>query len=259
VDLFDLVKACFRRWYVVVPLLVLPAWFAHGAYVHVKPVYYSSAVISIAPPNSQVQFAEAGVAVPRNGLLEEGGGATLITNMAALALSDPSVQAQVVTAGGKPNYTAKMFPVSSSMAQIPLVLIEAEEPDPEPAFNTVGLVAAQAEPVVRALQQQAGVPDDQMVKAFAVSPPSAPAAEMPSRIKTTVAILAAGFGLAILAGVVVDLLILRWKARKRSRQEAYLRTVHRNVAETGESETTAGRRNTAAPKKHTTEGVVDAR
>jgi hypothetical protein len=240
VDLFDVVRSCFRRWYVVLPLLLIAAWFAHDIYTSVKPVYYSNAVISIVPPNTRVDQTAAGSPVPRNGLLDVGG-ATLIANMTVIGMKDPSAVAQVVAAGGEANYRARMYPVPATSPELPLIMIDATEPDPAAASKTVELAAAQADPTVRTLQQQAGVPEDQMVKAFVVSPPSAPTAGMPSRTRSTTAVFIAGAGLAILFGVVVDVLILRWKARRQKRRETRVQTADR--ADTADDTRNADPRN----------------
>ena len=152
------------------------------------------------------------------------GGASLIANLTTLGLSDPSVVVKVVAGGGEPNYTARMFPVPPTMPELPLIMIEATEPDPAGASKTVELVVAQADSTLRTLQQQASVPDDQMVKPFVVSPPSAPAAGMPSRTRSTIAVFVAGAGLAILVGLVVDVLLTRWKARRQKRQQVQAQT-----------------------------------
>jgi hypothetical protein len=222
VDLFDVVRSCFRRWYVVLPLLLITAWYAHHLYTSMKPVYYSNAVVSLAPPNSRVYQLPDGGPVPQNGLLESAGGPTMIANLVTLSLKDPSVVARVVEAGGKRDYNARMFPVPANSPELPLIMIEATEPDPTSATKTVELVEAQADPTLRTFQQQAGVPDDQMVKALVVSPPTAPLGGIPSRTRSTVAIFAAGAGLAILIGVVVDLGLIRWKARRQKSQQRKL-------------------------------------
>jgi hypothetical protein len=80
-------------------------------------------------------------------------------------------------------------------------------------------VIAQAPVTLRALQQQAQVPADQMVTPFVVSPPNAPAAAMPSRTRSTVAIFAAGAGLSVLLTVLVDVLLTRFSTRRKSRAE----------------------------------------
>lgn len=216
-DLFDVIRSCIRRWYVVVPLLLIAAWVAHNFYTSIKPVYYSSAVVTIAPPNSRLDQSELGVPVPRNGLLDVGG-ASLLANLAVFGLREPSVLEQVVAGGGQANYTVRMFPVDSGSPELPLIMVEATESDPATATRTVQLVADQADRVLRTLQQQAGVADDQMVRALPVSPPGQAAAGTPSRTRSTVAILVAGTGLAIVVGLVTDLLMTRFKVRPKKRK-----------------------------------------
>jgi len=222
VDLFDVVRACFRRWYIVLPLLVIAVWITHHMYASVKPVYYANAVIGLSPP-SRVEQTTDGSPAPRNGLLDVGG-ATLIANMTTLSLHDTSVAMQVVAGGGKPNYVARMFPVPGTTPQLPMIMIEATEAEPTSALKTVELVVAQADPVVQALQQQAGVPAEQMVRTFSVSPPSGPATAMPSRTRSTIAVGVAGFGIAVLLAVIADLILLRWKARRQKRKQAQAQT-----------------------------------
>jgi hypothetical protein len=239
---------------VVLPLLLITAWFSHHIYTSVKPVYYSNAVISVAPANSRMDQAELGVPVPRNGLLDVGG-PTLITNLAALGLRDSSVVAQVAAAGGQADYTARIFPVPATSPELPLIMVEATEPDPVAASKTVELVVAQADPTLRNLQRQAGVPDDQMVKALVASPPSAPAGGTPSRTRSTISVFAAGAGLAILVGVVVDLFMTRWKARRQKRQPIRVQTS--GGADTDDAADTADRARTVHPQnKHPVDEVV---
>ena len=74
-----------------------------------KPVYYSNAVIGLAAPSGRVDHVAPGVPLPRNGLLDVGG-ASLIANMTALGLREPSAVDRVVAAGGLPDYVSRMFP-----------------------------------------------------------------------------------------------------------------------------------------------------
>jgi hypothetical protein len=224
VDLFDVVRSCLRRWYIVLPLLLFVAWYSHHVYTSAKPVYYSNALVGVSLSNTHIDVPPQGVAVPRNGLVDGGGGTTLLANMVALNLNSPSAAAQVISAGGEANYTSKMFPVPAGMQQLPMVMIEATEPDPAAASKTVALVVAQTAPTLLKLQQQASVPDDQMATSFVVSPPSVPAAGMPSRTKSTIAVFVAGAGLAILIGVVVDVLLMRWKPRRQKRHQKRVQT-----------------------------------
>jgi hypothetical protein len=219
VDLFDAVRSCFRRWYVLLPLLVITAWFSYHAYASVKPVYYSSAVIGLAAPSFRVEATTAGQPVSRNGLLDVGGPA-LIANLSALGLRQPSVVDQVVAAGGLPDYSARLFPVPPTAPPIPLVMIEETSEDPAAVRRTLELVIAAMPATLRSLQEGARVPEDQMVQEFVVSPPSDPAAAMPKRTRATVSIFLAGLGLTVLFTVLVDVLLVRRRKRIEARPQA---------------------------------------
>jgi hypothetical protein len=84
--------------------------------------------------------------------------------------------------------------------------------------RTLGLVITQAEDTVKTLQQQARVPDDQMVSTFVVSPPKPPVAGMPSRAKSTISIFVAGAGFSVLLAVLLDVLLTALKARAQQRR-----------------------------------------
>ncbi|MGX7729948.1 hypothetical protein ACWPOB_11845 [Rhodococcus sp. 2H158] len=217
-DLFDVVRSCFRRWYVVLPLLAITAWYSYGVYSSVKPVYYASAVIGLAPPSVRQDTPSTGGEIRRNGLLDVGG-ASLLANLTALGLREPSVVDRVVAAGGLSDYGAKAFPTPSPNPQLPLVFVEETASDPADVTKTLELVAAQAEVTLRTLQQQARVPEDQMVTSFVVTPPGVPTAAMPTRTRSTVAILATGVGLSILFTVLVDVLLTRLKSRRQTRAQ----------------------------------------
>jgi hypothetical protein len=216
VDLFDVVRSCFRRWYLALPLLLIVGWVSYSVYSSVKPVYYSQAVIGLTPPSTRVEDFPQGVPEPRNGLLDIGG-ASLIANITALGLREPAAVDRVVAAGGLPDYVSRIFPVPPTMPQVPMIMIEATNADPALVSKTLNLVVAQAEVTLRTLQQQAHVPGDQMVAPFVVSPPSAPMAATPSRTRSTIAIFVAGAGLVVLVTVLIDAVLTRHKAKRRQR------------------------------------------
>jgi hypothetical protein len=198
-------------------MLLVVAWYAYSAYTSVVPVYYSNAVIGIAPPNGRVEYVDAGVPLPRNGLLDAGG-APMIANMTAIGLQQQSVVDRVVAGGGLPDYYAKMFPVTPGMSQPPLILIEITSAHRDAVTRTLELVIAEAQDTLKALQQQAGVPNDQMAHTLLVSPPTTPSAGMPSRMKSTITIFIAGGGLAILVTVVADVLLTKYSSRRQRRR-----------------------------------------
>jgi hypothetical protein len=214
VDLFDVVRSCLRRWYVLLPLLLVTGAFSYHVYSSVKPAYYSNAVIGLTPPSTRNDANPIGGGeVPRNGLLDVGG-ANLIANIATIGLSGPAVADQVKAAGGAV-YTVRMFPIPESFQQLPLIMIEVSAADAATALRTVELVVSQAEPTVLALQKQANVPEREVANSFVVSPPAVPIAGMPSRTRSTLVIFCAGSGIALVLAVVIDLIAVRIRARRK--------------------------------------------
>lgn len=214
-DLFDVVRSCFRRWYVLLPLLLITGWYTYTVYTAVKPVYYSQAVIGLAPPSYRLDQAVPGQPVPRNGLLDIGG-APFLANMAALSLREPTVVNHVVALGGMPDYIARMFPVPANAQPVPLVMVEQTAPDPASATRTLELVSNEMSSALERIQKQANVPAEMTVNSFVVSPPSEPVAAMPTRTRSTASIAIAGTGLSILVAVLADVLLLRIRRRRGS-------------------------------------------
>jgi len=211
-DLFDVARSCVRRWYILLPLLLITFYYSHHLYASVKPVYYGNAVLALSAPSARVESPMQGQPIPRNGLMDIGG-AALIANMSAMALRQPSAVNQVVAAGGLPNYSAKLFPVPPTQPPIPLVMIEETWADPASVTKTLDLVVNEFGVALRNIQQQAGVPEDQMVTPFVVSPPGEPAAAMPSRTQKTILRIGTGLALTLLLTVLVDVLLVRRRRR----------------------------------------------
>ena len=172
----------------------------------------------MAPPNTQIDQCAPGVAVPRNGLLDVGG-ATLIANMAAIGLRDPSVVAKVVAAGGQPNYTARMFPVPATIAAIAARHDRSHRAGPGRRFEDrrTGCRASRPDATnAAAASRRAGRSDGDTIRGV---PAERARAGMPSRTRSTITVFVAGAGLAILVGLVVDVLLMRWKARRQKRRQ----------------------------------------
>jgi len=184
----------------------------------VKPVYYANAAVAATASSQQAPFKVDGSPSPRNGLLEIGG-ATFVMNLAVLGFDDPEIKARVVASGGKGNFTIRMFPTPASAAvqtALPLVMIEATEPDPDSATKTVELAASQVDPVLVQIQRSAGVPESQYLRAIKASSPKA-VAGIPKRNKTLAVTLMAGAAAAVSAALLVDFSANRWKGRRRER------------------------------------------
>jgi hypothetical protein len=135
-----------------------------------------------------------------------------------------------------------------------MVMIEVTASDPVKVSKTLPLVTREADVTVREMQRRAGVPDSVMVASFVVSPPSTPAAAMPSRTRSTIVIFGAGVGLSVLLTVAVDVFLTRRKSRALERKLA-------RADETTGTGPTKVPDDVVARSKHTpaTEGAVEAK
>lgn len=212
-DLIDVIRICARRWYVLLPLVLASAGLAYQAYSQAKPVYYTNAVVGLAPPNNRTWQLPDGTPTPVNGLLE-GGGPNLIANLTILGLKDAAVTARVVEGGGSPAYGVKMFPVAENAPQVPLIMIETTQPTADLSAKTIELVVGQSSSVLKATQQQAGVGEAQMVKPILAAAPAEPKMGTPSRTKASLGIFLGGFGLSVIVTVLVDIAMSRRRLGK---------------------------------------------
>jgi hypothetical protein len=194
-------------------LFALVAMYAYHGYNSVKPVYYATSSIGLAPP-SITQAPDAGQ-VRTNGLLAVGG-VGLLTNLLALGLSDPPVQEQVAAQGGLAPYTAQVFSIPG--AQLPIVVIDTTADDPDQAAKTLDLVAAQSDGKLRSIQASARIPEDQMLQTYAVGTQGAPIAAIPNRLRGAVATFVGGLGLVVLVTVLIDVLIQRRRDNRATAQ-----------------------------------------
>ena len=93
-------------------------------------------------------------------------------------------------------------------------MIEASSPDPALVAQTIELVSAQGEGTLIGLQERAGVPPEVMLHTYPLGSVGEPVPAMPSRTRSTVAVFVAGVGLAVLLTVLVDIYMVRRKARR---------------------------------------------
>ncbi|MCX5041699.1 hypothetical protein OG921_00655 [Aldersonia sp. NBC_00410] len=207
-DLFDVAKSCARRWWVFLPLVAIVTFFSYHTYSGVQPVYYSSATVGLVGP---AITPATGVGAPTNPLMNAGG-VPLLSNLLAMGMSDAGVREQVVAQGGMSDYTAKVFSVVGG--QLPLVVIEATAPDPAIVASTLQAATGVGDGTLHQIQENAGVPPDQMMRTYPIGTIGEPAPAMPSRTRSTVATFVAGFGLSVVLTVIVDVLLIKWRRRK---------------------------------------------
>jgi hypothetical protein len=222
VDALDVVRACFRQKFVVLALMVIVAWIVFQPHKSAKPAYYSDTIVGMAPSNLQWPIGCDGAPAPKNGLLDIGG-EDLVTSMAVYAFNQPSVKGRVVAGGGTANFFAEAVKTFDSAGkpgpEKPLIRIEAIAEDPHVAQNTAQLAAAEADHVLGDIQQQAGVPDEQMVKAITIAPASVPVTPMQGPRKLAIYRAMIGITIVIFVSVGIDSILTRRRRRKENTGE----------------------------------------
>lgn len=208
-DLFDVARACARRWYITLPLVLLTLVISGISYASVQTKYVGTTVLGIAPA---VAPQSPGSALPSNGLMDTGG-IGLLSNLLSLGLQDEAVRMQIESRGGLPTYVTAVYAVPGG--QLPLVTVESTSADPEEVAKTLTLVTQQAQDTLKQIQEGAGVVTSTQATTYPVRPPTAPEARKPGRARTTVAIFVVGIALSVLIGVTGDVMIRR---RSRGRE-----------------------------------------
>ncbi|MGU3432745.1 hypothetical protein ACNHUS_06970 [Actinomycetes bacterium M1A6_2h] len=221
-DLFDVFKISARRWYVVLPILLIAGYYAYQSYSNVKPVYYSSVSIGIVLPSVKEVPAQATTETPAivesNGLADSGG-VSLLANFLSIGLKDNSLRSQVAEQGGYTTYQAEVFALPTA-GQLPIVVVSSTGGSRDRVSTTMELVLAQAEPTLKNLQAGAGVPESRMASAYPLSVIPDPIGSLPSRTREAGAIAAAGIVIALVAGVLTDAVIKRISTIRRRKSDS---------------------------------------
>lgn len=111
-DLLDLLKLMFRRWYVTTPIIVLTLGAAYGIGISIQPEYKTSVAIVLVPPTTSVAEPEPG-AEPRPGNPWLRVGEAPMAQAVQIATSAHDDRSRVEAAGGDPDYEVNLVTRSS--------------------------------------------------------------------------------------------------------------------------------------------------
>ncbi len=124
-DFWELLKVLARRWYVVVPVVLVSLVAAVLTSGRVDPTYQASgAVVLMAPSDRTLSSSNAFLAL----------GLATAAEALAIASQDERTRTLVKEAGGAPTYSV------ASTRRSPILMIRAEGETPEQAVDTVGLL-----------------------------------------------------------------------------------------------------------------------
>lgn len=212
-DLLGVLRACVRRWYVFLPIIVLTAWLGRDQYRQAQPEYTSTATVVIAPSTELVynrgRQTDTGLVVtsPFNG----SEGPRVLAGLLARALSTATVREQLLPAGGAAVTATRNVQEDSTVVTLQVVAGSAEA-------DAVALEAVRqgADGVLAQIQYDAGAPEGQLYNAVSGGPVDPPLVAYPDRVRGVVAIGLAGVLVAVVLSVVAQSLMTG--RRKKSAQ-----------------------------------------
>lgn len=210
-DMFTIIGACLRRWWVTLPILALTGYLAAASYQAVEPVYTSSASIVVLPgvsPDDSESEEEADSFNPYSG---SGGGPRLAASVLSRNIDGSAFRDRLGLAEA-PDLTWE----ASTADQQPIVTIDVTGPTPEIVLDVLDRITAEAAEVLIEFQSNAGASEGAGYRAASAGPSDMVDDVTPSRLRTAGAIAVVGAGLAAGFAAGVDALL----TARRRRAEA---------------------------------------
>ena len=224
-----------RRWYVIIPLLIVTVTAAVTIGHWVEPEYTTSAVISVVPSKANIQPVPGKATVQLQAAQQQLSNpylsATYTAGVLQYVLTDSKVQQGLLAAGLTGAYVLKPIPQTSFLG------IQATATDPELAMATGHGVIESAR---RILARSGKVPSRRATPRVSIDvldDADTVSVSTSGRLQSIAAVLAVGGIVSVIGTVLVDdLLLLR---RRRARQTDLEETQSSNGAVSAASETVA--------------------
>lgn len=205
-DLFTILGATFRRWYVTVPVMLLAGILAYQSYQSVPAVYSSSVSVTVlapvAPPPPPPDPVTGEVIEPYEANPYSGpnlAAAVLARNLNSASFED--------TLGLDPerNQTIEADPSRSD----PIIQVIATAESPQAVVAILEEVTVRAATILDAFQAEAGATDGARYNLAPAVPTDVVEDVTPSRFRTAGAIVVIGFGVAAAVATLLDMVLER--------------------------------------------------
>ena len=230
-NLAEMARVIRRRWYVLLPLLIVAAALTAGVHKAIPRQYQSTGMVSLLASQQSIKGTSA---LPGTGNPFLSFDSSLNDTADFLVRRVESTDAaQQLSAEGVGTYTAVL-----AASQGPFIQLTANGATPQAARAAMTTLIAYTDQQLLALQQQQGVPAPNMITAATIVPGSPPSALNKQRTQDSLGAGAAGLALAVLATFAFDSMAARRRSR-RGRRPAR-RTSAGSAASAGSSTGSAG-------------------
>lgn len=212
-DVFTLARACVRRWYVFVPLLVITAVVSLVQARGIKPLYGRSAVVVLLPSNSVPKVDPSARAQPINPLTSVGvAQSALITRLSSGNAAVRIANATNGTGG---------YGLAGQKGGGGQITVAALGSTPAIASGTLAAVLRQARTQLRDLQAAVRAPSGSYFKIYLLNRDVDVSKSYPQRSRNIVLIALAGVLLSILLTQLADYLFGVRTARRLYSRHAF--------------------------------------
>ena len=193
-DLLSFLGVLARRWFVVLPLLLLAGGLAAATWVTSTPTYQTTATVLLRFPVGVDQEL-----VGRNPYLGYGNlfvPGKVVTDV----VNSPAYAARLRASGVEGTYLTGV----DTTTQAPIIAIRSEDTSEAGTTATTLAVIESLKQVLRARQEAAGAPEESWATLEVVEPPGAPTALNTSRLRAAGGALAVGGMLAVGAALLLE-------------------------------------------------------
>jgi hypothetical protein len=194
VDLAEIYRVLRRRWYVLLPGLLLTAALTVGVYVLVPTKYQSQATVELL--NSQ----KATVAFDGNPFLSTQASLTGMADSLARSLESDAVAADLKSQGMTSTYQAKI----ADNAMGPLVWLTVTGTNQKHVLSDDQLLVDYAGQRLKQFQADQSVAPDAMIRTTVIVPPQQPTAQTKTKLEYLAIAALLGLVLSLVASFFVD-------------------------------------------------------
>ena len=208
-DSIDIMRACLRQWFIIVPIIALAA-VGGLTYANHRPAVYTA-------QGTVTMYYQAGQGKntttddPRvNNPLYLTGGTSLLESSLVVDLEGPGVKKQL-----RAKHDNATFTITPNQYN-PLIVISTKGDTAEQAARTALDLISLTESEFVALQKRAGATDASLYHTFTVIPVTSVQEILPSKAKFLLAFIGAAVVLACIIAVIAERFAIRRRRAKRA-------------------------------------------
>jgi capsular polysaccharide biosynthesis protein len=217
VDLLTTIRILLRRWFVVVPMLLLTAGGAYYAMQAVSPSYEASgAVVLLGPATAGAPVKGEPTPAPVNPYLQFGGALETTGEIVSRTLMSADEVDKLSRRGATSAYEVG----TGSEGGSPIVNVIATDTDEAAAIRTVAIVVAEVRTELQRRQAAAGAPPSQFIRVENVTIPTKATKMAGSTMRAVAAVLALGLAVSCGLGFMAEAIAVRRAGRSTAYEPA---------------------------------------